>query len=52
MAVILPVRGIHPRFGKHCFSAENTRVESEYIYGGMPARKIRKVDPELGTVFE
>ena len=31
---------------------ENTRVESGYVYGGMPVRKIKKVDPELGTVFE
>jgi len=30
----------------------NTKVESGYVYGGMPARKIKKVDPELGTVFE
>jgi carbonic anhydrase/acetyltransferase-like protein (isoleucine patch superfamily) len=86
MALILPVRGINPKFGENCFFAENativgevemgaivmdhaiietgsivaagavilenTRVESGYIYGGMPARKIKKVGPELGTVFE
>ena len=52
MVLILPVRGIYPKFGKDCFFAENTRVESGYIYGGMPARRIKKVDADLGTVFE
>ena len=30
----------------------NTIVESGYVYAGKPAKKIKKVGPELAEVFE
>lgn len=33
MALILPVRGIKPKFGKDCFLAENATVVGEVIMG-------------------
>ena len=33
MALILPVRGIHPRFGKNCFLAQNATVVGEVVMG-------------------
>jgi gamma-carbonic anhydrase len=33
MALILPVRGIHPQFGTNCFLAENATVVGEVIMG-------------------
>ena len=76
MALILPVRGIYPKFGKNCFFAENATIVGEVEMGdncsirfnavvrgdvhyikigndtNMPSRKIKKVDTELGAVFE
>ena len=37
MALILPVRGIHPKFEKNCFLAENATIVGEV---------------EMGEVFE
>ena len=33
MALILPVKGIHPKFGKNCFLAENATVVGEVEMG-------------------
>lgn len=33
MALILPVRGIEPKFGEHCFIADNATVVGEVIMG-------------------
>lgn len=33
MALILPVRGIHPKFGQECFLAENATVVGEVVMG-------------------
>ena len=33
MALILPVKGIHPKFGKNCFLAENATVLGEVEMG-------------------
>jgi carbonic anhydrase/acetyltransferase-like protein (isoleucine patch superfamily) len=33
MALVLPVRGIRPRFGKDCFLAENATVVGEVVMG-------------------
>jgi len=33
MALIKPVRGIHPQFGEHCFLADNATVVGEVIMG-------------------
>lgn len=33
MALIKPVRGIHPKFGKNCFLAENATVVGEVTMG-------------------
>jgi carbonic anhydrase/acetyltransferase-like protein (isoleucine patch superfamily) len=33
MALILPVRGIHPKFGKNCFLAENATIVGEVEMG-------------------
>ncbi len=33
MALILPVRGIEPRFGKHCYLADNATVVGEVVMG-------------------
>jgi gamma-carbonic anhydrase len=33
MAIIIPVRGIHPVFGKNCFLAENATVVGEVVMG-------------------
>ena len=30
----------------------NTILEAGYVYAGKPAKKIKKVSPELGEVFE
>ena len=51
MALRLPVKGIYPGFGKNCYFAENATVIAD-IYVGIPARKIKKVDSEMGQVFD
>ncbi len=33
MALIKPVKGIHPKFGKNCFIAENATVVGEVVTG-------------------
>ncbi len=33
MALIKPVRGIHPKFGQNCFLAENATIVGEVIMG-------------------
>ena len=33
MALILPVNGIHPRFGKNCFLAENSTITGDVVMG-------------------
>ena len=33
MALILPVRGIHPQFGENCFLADNATVVGEVVMG-------------------
>ncbi len=33
MALIKPVRGIHPQFGEHCFLADNATIVGEVIMG-------------------
>ena len=33
MALIIPVRGIHPRFGRDCFLADNATVVGEVVMG-------------------
>jgi gamma-carbonic anhydrase len=33
MAIIKPVRGIHPQFGKNCFLADNATVVGEVVMG-------------------
>ncbi len=33
MALILPVKGIHPRFGKNCFLAENSTITGDVVMG-------------------
>jgi len=33
MPIILPVKGIHPKFGKNCFIAPNATVAGEVIMG-------------------
>jgi carbonic anhydrase/acetyltransferase-like protein (isoleucine patch superfamily) len=33
MAVILPVKGIHPKFGNNCFLAENSTIVGEVEMG-------------------
>ncbi len=31
---------------------ENTIVESGYIYAGVPAKKVKEIDPELNKIFD
>ncbi len=33
MALILPVRGFHPRFGKDCFLADNATIVGDVVMG-------------------
>ena len=33
MALIIPVKGIHPKFGKNCFFAENATVVGDVVMG-------------------
>ena len=33
MAVILPVEGVHPKFGKDCFVAPNATIVGDVVMG-------------------
>ena len=46
MALILPVNGIYPRFGKNCFLAENAT-----IIGDVEIQK-KRVSPGQKEIFE
>jgi carbonic anhydrase/acetyltransferase-like protein (isoleucine patch superfamily) len=35
MAIILPVRGISPKFGKNCFFTENATIVGEVEMGDL-----------------
>jgi len=50
MAVILPVNGVSPQFGRNCFIAENATVVGDVVILGSSIGDNRAADVERGVV--